>query len=158
MAGSALASLMGASSFGARPELVVNGGFSAGATGWSAFNVNSQAPLVEAGELVVSNAANGIATAIGASQSISLVVGRSYVVSGLVRRVVGDYSHITILNAAGSAFVAQGVQVTSTTLQPVSFIFTATEITAQVYLRAFRSIGTATAGQIAGAFDNISVR
>jgi hypothetical protein len=142
----------------AGPELVANGTFDANAAGWSAFNTNTQAPSVQGGQLVVANNNSSTATAIGAAQLLSLVVGRRYLVSGLVRRINGDFAHLTVINAAGTTFVAQGAQIASTTLEQASLVFTATESTAQLYLRVFKAATTSVAGEISAAFDNISVR
>lgn len=117
------------------PELVTNGDFSNGATGWSAlsFPVDDGSIVVSGG---VAKITTGLAT-LGYVQQLSLVVGKMYRLSGLVEFVSGSGASIAITNAAKNAFVVQSALVT-TVGQPVrrEIVFTATETNPWVYMRA----------------------
>ena len=128
-------------------------------TGWAQRNANTAPLSVTADSLRVQNASVGTtATAIGASTVMNLVQNKVYEVSGFVKKLTGDYAHIAVINNAGTAFIIQGKQVTSSEYERVSFVFAATETNNQLYLRAFLARGTTTAGGISAEFKNISVR
>ena len=128
-------------------------------TGWAQRNANTAPLSVTADSLRVQNASVGTtATAIGVSTVMNLVQNKVYEVSGFVKKLTGDYAHIAVINNAGTAFIIQGKQVTSSEYERVSFVFAATETNNQLYLRAFLARGTTTAGGISAEFKNISVR
>jgi hypothetical protein len=137
------------------PELVTNGDFSNGTTGWTAFTVAMTISEVS-GEITSQSV--GSNTAIGAAQTMSgLVVGRTYKVTGALRIAGGaETVELAVTNNARSAFVARGTPITSTTNVTTELVFVATETNNVLYLRSGRA--AAALGWAGGFFDNISVR
>ncbi|KKC38864.1 hypothetical protein WH87_08275 [Devosia epidermidihirudinis] len=85
------------------PELVVNGGFDAGTTGWTAYTNGGAAAslMVTAGELVV-DGQNGPSN--GFSQAVTLGLGKAYRISGTMRRgTTSTYGVELRIGAANSA-------------------------------------------------------
>lgn len=131
------------------PELVANGDFSSGTTGWS--GANAQTTLsVASGDLsfVITGAIGG-----GGQQTLSLVIGATYKVRATIRTSGSDFVQIAVLNNASSAFIALGSQIVSSSNTPVELYFTATETNNKLYLRATKSTG----GTFGGFADNVSV-
>jgi len=130
------------------PELVANGDFSNGTTGWTnTTELLSAAVISGAVRLTVNN--NG--SAAGIRQTPTFTVGKVYRVTGSIRSVSGASVRISILNSGGDTFIVNSTDVTSTAFTTVTVTFTATEPNNQVYLRVGATNGV-------GEFDNISVR
>jgi hypothetical protein len=128
------------------PELVTNGDFSNGTTGWTPSNATL---AVVSGELEVTNSAAlaGIAT----SDSFSTVAGRFYVLTYTARRGTSSSIDLQARTSAGAAL--QSVTLTNTTNTNGKLIFAAT--TSASIIRVV--INQAVAGRT-GFIDNISVR
>lgn len=62
------------------PELVTNGDFSSGTTGWSAWNANAQMS-VSNGQMTITQPVGGNQVGVGPSVGYTTVVGRTYIVS-----------------------------------------------------------------------------
>ena len=128
------------------PELVTNGDFGNGLTGWTAGNSASLA--VSSGELIVTNttAAFGLA-----SQPITTVIGATYIVTCNARVITGTVAALQVANTATGPQIAD-VGTPSTTTQALSLIFKATATTTFV-----RGVIANVNGN-SSAFDNISVK
>jgi len=138
------------------PELVTNGDFSGGTTGWEGFNASSVISVVS-GEITASNTAPNTSS-IGAAQVMSgLVVGRTYKVTGTLR-AAGDAEtvELAVTNNARDTFVARGTLITSTTNVTTELVFVATQTNNVLYLRSGRSV--VATGWSGGFFDNITMR
>jgi len=133
------------------PELVTNGNFSSGTTGWGAYNADSSI-AASSGELTFSK--TGLAAAGGAEQTLNLVIGKTYQLTGIIRRVSGNDVSLNIVNNAKTSFVGRGATITSTLPTAVTVIFTATETNNIIYVRA----GSTPSVDASGVVDNISVR
>lgn len=131
------------------PELVVNGDFSDGTTGWSQSNTLPSTATVIGGEFVVSSL-----VASGRQVSaISCVVGRTYKVTGLGRVSTGTGSAILGVSNDPAGLSERGSTVTtSTSATPLAFIFTASANTHYI------TAGNGSSGTGDKIFDNISVR
>ena len=138
-------------------ELVANGDFSGGTTGWTAGSAagNLATIAVSSGEFVVTNTT---ASQFGrAFQAITCVVGRSYKVEALARVISASTGRagLYLVNASNVFIGPATAEVSATTLTPVTMTFFATATTHYI------AAGVAGVGANAGAtfgFDNISVR
>lgn len=130
------------------PELITNGGFSDGTTGWSG-NANSTLSVVS-GALRVTAVANGIAYA---SQGITTVPGRGYFITmNYVTDAVTGNAFLYARTSAGSGDIAN--YNIGSTLGAHSLYFVATGTTTFI---SVSSSSSALAGEYLD-FDNISVR
>ncbi len=128
------------------PELVANGDFSGGLTGWL---FNSGSAAIVSGEAEVTSGAAGYGTLY---QVATTKAGAPYLVTGKVRcGTVGS----AVLRARNAGFTATlgSVTVTSTTAQDVSFTFTAESNQSPIQL-----INNSTTAALTSYADNISVR
>jgi hypothetical protein len=118
------------------PELVTNGDFSNGTTGWQLVGTSM---AVESGRLRVTGAAN----TDRAVQNVALVVGKSYKLTySMYAGTVTNNPNIVMDNGQGSGVTGQFGE-------NLSVVFNCTVANSQVWLRA-------NAGE--ALFDNISVR
>jgi hypothetical protein len=128
------------------PELVTNGNFSSGTTGWTATNGSIAAV---SGELRVTNTGTGFGTGY---QSLTTVAGKTYKVT--LNAYAGTAA--TVYAAAKNASLANpDLAVTSTsskTSLPLSFVFTAVSTTTVIL------VVNSNENNATGFFDNISVR
>lgn len=126
-------------------ELVTNGDFSSGTTGWTAINATQ---AVVGGQLEVTQTAANARS----ETSFTTVIGRTYLVTAQAR--VGTASSATVTAREGSGAFTQlnTASTTSSTLTTLSFYFTATTTTSLVQL------ATPNAAGVTCYFDNISVR
>ena len=122
-------------------ELVANGDFSGGTTGWS---VTGGTQAVVSGALVVTPSPSIV---VHSSQSFATVIGRTYQVRGSI--LAGTSTFFAIRKGDGATGGANQVTLRSSVGELVG-VFTATATTSFVILQANDS-GSAT-------FDNISVR
>jgi hypothetical protein len=131
------------------PELVVNGDFSNGTTGWSTWNTNAQIS-VASGQMTVTQPVGGNQVGVGNTVAYTTVVGRSYVVSLDVILVVGSTPpQIRIGDFNGSASI-NGLLSAGTGRRYFYFRANTTS--------TFVNVATsALAGDLV-TFDNISVR
>lgn len=128
------------------PQLVTNGDFSAGLTGWAGQNA---ALSVANGRLVVANDSTSNATAY---QSITTVVGKTYLLTGVVSDPVDCLPRL----AAGTVLAAGDLvtfQYTGTGDKVARCVFVATGTT--TWINALTNSLTATAS---ARFDDISVQ
>lgn len=131
----------------AGPELVTNGDFSNGTTGWSVTGGSGGSHAVVSGELEVTSTGAGVLV----SSPITTVVGKTYALSVAARN--GTYSGATIGPATTTnATPSPLVTINSTTQAAYRLVFTATQTTTYISIR----FPTTTAGT--AYFDNISVR
>jgi hypothetical protein len=125
------------------PELVTNGDFSNGTTGWGQF---AGTIAVSGGEVTLT--ANAGAAFPQITQTISgLTAGRMYVMTGTARRGTSA-DPVFISPVSGTS-----VQTTATTATALRVVFTATGATSNIGLGIFSASANGTA-----IFDNISVR
>ena len=133
----------------ASPELVTNGGFTSGDTGWTIGGTGGSQSVVS-GELQVVRTVGGTSS----SQSFTTVSGRTYVVDG-VQRVVSGSAQPNLVARTGSdpaaTVVGNGAATSSGTMVANSFVFVATGTTTFIHLQVGTANGTV-------AFDNISVK
>ena len=130
------------------PELVVNGDFANGTTGWSA--INGAVLSTSGGELVIT--ANGASNFPGALQALTTVVGKTYEMFFTGRR---GTSSSTVGMSMGNITPGYNLPFNGTTSDlTVRIIFTATATT--VTINPFIVGSPAAAGT--AIFDNISVR
>jgi len=129
----------------AQPELVTNGTFATDASSWTATNAT-----------IASTAGRGRLTASAAGslaeQTLSLVVGKTYVITGQMYAISGNNPQVVIRNNADSLNIATVTYAADGVFTPVYFV--ATETNSKVRIR---QSGTASAGQTSD-FDNISVK
>lgn len=132
-------------SYGA--ELISNGDFSQGSTGWSGTDVSPYIVLsLVAGKLLVTSQGVG-----GAYQLIPTTVGKSYQITGFVRDGTAPDARIrAAANVFNGTLLAETTAMTGGVSGAVSTIFTATTATTAIYLR--------NGGAGDASFDNISVR
>jgi hypothetical protein len=124
------------------PELVTNGDFSNGTTGWTGANGGAIANV--SGELRVTN---GLAATGRAAQALALVVGRSYLVRGTIRSGTAGNTAGIWVDSVNRFFT------TSLTNVPFSFFLVATATSQELRVINQRAdIGDIT------LVDNISVR
>ena len=132
------------------PELVTNGDFSNGTTGWTINGANVTQSVVS-GELQVSRT-----TSPGSSaQSFSVVAGKTYRAVAVGRVISGaSTGGLTFRDGAGvtSNILGQFSTVTTTSTANLAAWFTATS-TGTVWIHVTAANGTGTVG-----YDNISVR
>ena len=115
-----------------QPELVTNGDFANGTTGWS--NGNSGVNTIVNGYLVVTGTGGSYASA---KQVFPVVAGRKYIVSGQIARVSGIYEvGIEVNDGAGSGWNIIGTTTTSSDFVNVSEIITVNSGATQLDLRA----------------------
>ena len=130
------------------PELVTNGDFANGTTGWSA--INGAVLSTSGGELVIT--ANGASNFPGALQALTTVVGKTYEMFFTGRR---GTSSSTVGMSMGNITPGYNLPFNGTTSDlTVRIIFTATATT--VTINPFIVGSPAAAGT--AIFDNISVR
>jgi hypothetical protein len=124
-------------------ELVSNGDFSNGTTGWAPANVNITIAVVGGVGEMTSSASN-----IYVAQTVNVTSGKTYIVTGQ-----GRAGTAPLLPLVVSGSVVLGTQINSSaSLQPISFIFVAGAATASLRFQVQSgSGGTA-------YFDNISVK
>lgn len=129
------------------PELVVNGDFSAGTTGWSVTDGTQGSIVVTSGGLVVTVTVN----IAGGIQSLSTVPGKTYQLVGQMRRdTCADVRFRAAANTFAGTILGETVVGTSAAMQQATVTFIATSSTTVVYARA-NGAGTA-------IFDNVSCR
>ena len=133
------------------PELVTNGDFSNGTTGWTAATSTLS---VVSGELIVTATSNS--SYPKAYRDFSCVVGKIYEVSATAR-VISSPSRagLSIVNVGG-VFVGPEASTASPTNTTIKFIFTATSTTHYVAVSAAGATPASTGNTF--AFDNISVK
>jgi hypothetical protein len=132
------------------PNLVVNGDFSGGTTGWSASGASMS---VSGGEL----ANTGIAAAPypEVMQDFSTVVGKTYAVRGADRRgTSANGAWVLAKRASGAGNIASSPVTTSTSSTPFVFEFVALDTSSRISL--VQNAGTADTGTT--IFDNIAVQ
>lgn len=133
-------------------ELVTNGDFSGGTTGWTAQNGSTIA--VVSGELQATG--NGTSGTASASQGVPCALGRAYSLSGQIRRVTNAAGFNPFLTASSVASLFGGesstIAINSTTATAVSAIFGAVATTMYVGMQTTNS-PTGSSGM-----DNISVK
>jgi hypothetical protein len=132
-------------------ELVTNGDFSQGTTGWSP---NGNATISSSGNtLTVSNATAGTADCrAGTTAGFTTVVGRMYKVTGTYVSASGFTGNVSI--AVGNTTTGSGVANQAVAVgQTASFIFTATATTTYAFV-AFSPLPVGATFTV----DNISVR
>lgn len=127
-------------------ELVTNGTFATDATGWTA--LNGAGLGVASGELTVTNSG---ATAGGATQAITTVVGKTYVARMDARVGTATPVNLKIGTTSGGAELGS-VSTTSGTNAPLMLTFVATGTTTYI-----SCINDADSGGT-GIYDNISCR
>ena len=129
-------------------ELVTNGDFSNGTTGWVATTQPAATLANVAGELQTTTNSGG-----GAKQELILTVGKWYKATAQLRIATGSTScRLAVLNNAESALLASSVDVSATTTTSVSLVFLATETNSKIYVRNYPG------GAQVSLADNISVR
>lgn len=132
-------------------ELVTNGDFSGGTTGWIAFGSVAPTLTTISGELQVltNEAAPG-----GAYQAITTVVGKWYTVAAKIRRGDGvDVRMRAVTSTPAGTLLAESATVTSASATSVTLTFVATSTSTAIYAR----VNANGIGQT-GFFDNVSVR
>jgi hypothetical protein len=131
----------------AGPELVTNGDFSNGATGWTS---NNGTIAVSSGELTVTNTGSAFGTA---SLAISTIVGRTYKISCVARRGTASQSFLQVKNSSPVApSNVASFSTTSTTNVTLGGVFIATAATSFICLvNNNTNNGTS-------IFDNVSVK
>lgn len=127
-------------------NLVTNGTFDTNTTGWTARNANSELTVVS-GELQVKTLANEFAYA---SQSLSTVAGRSYILTANTNVVSGQGS-IAIGVSQGTSSIYSSGGFTGSALRQIVFVATGATTVINFYQL------TATADLVA-RYDNISCR
>lgn len=131
-------------------ELVTNGTFDTDITGWSPRAAGTTLSWVS-GQLRINTGAGSFSSA---SQVLSLTVGRTYLVTATIyTENAATPAKVSIINNAATLFIADGVDVTSTTPTNVRLIFTATETNNRVDF--YRNTSSNTHAVFA---DNISVK
>ena len=131
------------------PELVTNGDFSAGTTGWVSGSPLTSTAAVVGGEMqVTATVASGRQI-----QGFATVAGRSYRVVGQIRKIsgAGTAAYLALTNSAGGTNTTISNTVPGAVATTATFTFTATDSTSYVALSCWSS------GDVCG-FDNISVR
>jgi len=131
------------------PELVVNGDFSSGTTGWTSGTTYSGTLSAASGLLTITtNSANGFGSAL---QSVSLTVGKTYRLTGTRRASSGGNPAVGFGNSLGAiqTVLISGSASTTTNEFTASFVYTGNILT------LFNQ--TSTNGAVS-EFDNISVR
>ena len=131
------------------PELVTNGDFSNGTTGWASSSGFASSAAVVSGEFQVTATA-----AFGRQiQAITCVVGRTYRVTCVARVVSGTVSALIERTLSTGGGLGPFAATTSTSNVTLSLVFTATATTEYICVGS----GAGTTGQVM-AFDNISVK
>ena len=126
-------------------ELVINGDFSNGTLGWTAYKCSQS----------VSNKENTITTTTtvasypNTAKTISCVIGKTYLVTGTVRKISGAASVGLVLNGINAVYTNSASNVN------LRFIFTATLTTHTLSLVI--NSGSSVIGDSA-AFSNISIK
>lgn len=135
-------------------ELVVNGDFIDGLTGWTA--VSCTASVVGGEASLTSTVSVGSAVL---KRAITVVAGKTYEISGLIRNGTAQSVSIRLAQSSTGASNAGVASVSSTATSDslVSFVYTPTaaDVTAGLDVRCAISVNAV--GQT-GFFDNISVR
>jgi hypothetical protein len=132
------------------PELVTNGDFSNGTTGWSVYSGSSGGVISNSsGSLLVSN--NGGTYTRGVTALTGLVVGKWYKVTGdCLTSSNGAVVRIATESTAASGYVYNNIALA---VGVISFQFAATATTLYLAVGIESNVTTAVA-----SFDNISVR
>jgi hypothetical protein len=130
-------------------ELVTNGDFASGTTGWSSSTSLTSTATITSEEFVV--------TAVSANgrqvSGITCVIGKSYKVTGFARVATGAGSAIiSVSDDAAGLSERAGVTTLSTSATPLTLVFVATKTTHYI------TLGNAASGTGNKIFDNISVR
>jgi hypothetical protein len=133
------------------PELVANGGFDSGATGWAGWNTNA-AIAVASGQMTVTQPVGGNQVGVGNASAIATISGRRYRVSLDVISYTnsGQEPQIRVGDFNGGVNTTSGYVTAGTGTR--TFEFTANTTT--TYVNVATSIG---AGNTI-TFDNVSVR
>ena len=132
------------------PELVVNGGFDNGVTGWASADANGDIAIV-GGCLELTAKGAGYPRA---AQAISTSAGKTYKISGDMYCGSSSQAEFLVGTSAGSANLGRsGLSFTSTTPANRGLIFTAAGAT--TYVSAY--IDRPTVG-LKSYFDNISIK
>jgi len=130
-------------------ELVTNGDFASGTTGWTSGTTYTASLSAASGALeLTSNSGNGFGCAI---QSVSLVTGKTYKLTGTRRSISGGNPAVGFGNAAG---VIQRILIAgsaSTTTNSFSAVFVHTGDLFTLY-------NASSANGAVSEFDNISIR
>jgi hypothetical protein len=132
------------------PELVTNGDFSDGTTGWTTF-VSGAALTASGGFGTLQSTAGANIQDRSVYQELSLVSGRFYRISGRIWSTDAFAVAVQSSTTASSGSIAATFGTSSSTANNFSVVFVATTTT--MYLQ-FRNVG---GGQVS-YFDNISVR
>ncbi len=131
------------------PELVTNGDFSNGTTGWITWSVATLSAVSRELQVV-----SGDPTAVGAYQVVTTVVGKWYTVTSSIRRGTAvDVRMRAVTSTPAGTLLAESAAITSTTASPAVLTFQATSTSTAIYAR----VNSSAIGQT-GFFDNISVR
>lgn len=146
------------------PQLITNGGFENGLSGWTVLNPTvGAAPIVYGWGAPISNAAalNNNDEALygdGVQQSITTEPGEVYDLSMLLsENGPGSASHtvvVSVLDGAGNVIASQTYVIANGSSQSLSFAFTATSAVSTI-----RFVNTTSTGSIATdvMIDNVSV-
>ena len=126
-------------------ELVTNGTFTTDTSGWTATNSATFVMSGAAGLLTNGAALNGFAY-----QTLTTVIGKSYVVTANYTKGTSVGGNVNIGNSAGNAALGQSA-LTATGIAQVTFVATAT--TTYISLVNASAVSTETS-----TFDNISVK
>lgn len=131
------------------PELVVNGTFDSGTTGWASSSGFASTATVVSGEFQVTTTGS-----FGRQiQAITCVVGKTYKVSCTARVVSGGVSALIERTSSTGTGVGPFSSTTSTATTTLSMVFTATSTTEYICVGA----GSGGTGHVM-AFDNVSVK
>lgn len=133
------------------PELVANGDFSSGTTGWT--GTNSAIPLSVAGGMLVVTEDGSDAASARAFQIVTTVVGRIYRISVEVLAAVGKGQlAVNPANPNISGAILALAPLGTGAVRTVTAIFVATSTTSYIILDS----ATGAAGTV--SFDNVSVK
>jgi hypothetical protein len=132
------------------PELVTNGDFSGGTTGWAAYGTSLPTLSIVSGAMLITN--TGTTAQRGASQAITTVVGRAYRITGALTASTGTVAARLRVGTIPNG----GIENANATLaagQSADVVFVATSTTTYV---ALNDQGTDASSTL--TWDNISVR
>lgn len=130
-------------------ELVVNGDFSNGTTGWSAYGLSLPTLSASSGGLLITN--TGVNAGRGAFATITTVIGTWYQITGTLVSTTGTVAARLSVGTTAGSVVNGNANITAG--QTVSFYFFASVTSTVITLRDQGTDATSTL-----LWDNISVR